>query len=861
MGGHPPQPTRLTLRRLINALHTNIHTPTRLLRALAAIAILFFTALAPAPPPANYYQTITSQTGSALKLELRAIISGQRGYTVKALSYDGARDALLNSVDNVGSGQVRMLYTNDTRPTSQWATTFNREHTWPQSFGAGSSPKVSDMHHLFLCDSGINSSRGNDVYGFVTGGTNSPNFTGNPNDQNSFKSGVWQASINHRGDVARAILYMETRYSDFSLINRGQTLGSNQMGFLDDLLQWSSLDPVDTFEQQRNDRVFAFQNNRNPYIDNPAWVSLVYGGQAAGAPNMTNLTRTPPAPSIGQTVSVSVTATDSDGIASVQLFWRVGNSGAFTTITMNPVGGGVYTSATSIPAQVEGTLVQYYTRATDTLANSATLPVSGAAGPDSYVVIGDLPVLSQLTTSPSSISSIDTVHIRADVTDDDGNSAANLTVSAFWRVAGSAVYTSIPMSVTTGTTWQTNTPIPAQTANTTIEYYVRATDLGAATATIPAGGAAEPASYFVEPVDPFIQITSPGMVAGKIMVTEFAHSTVDAFTEFLEIVNVSEQGYILDNVMISDDGVGATSEGFILFPVGATIEPGGIIVVFNRDNPAQSFIDTIPPISNRNDAAVQVFVTGGTGSYTFNGSPVPLMVTIGGAGNQPQLSTGDNLELVYTSDRSTEAFTAADVIDGVGWGAIGTANTTVGWGPNVTTSGTTTANNVVIGSNDGAFRNSPTDTDTKNDWTAYSGVNPYTPGLLPPSFEIPKPALTLASPDFNGGTSTLTVTEGGNATLSVSLASNPGKTVSLSVSRTGGTANAADFNVTAGGNLTFTTANFATPQSVVFEKTADPDTTADSATFEFTGSFVQPRTITVLESETTQLTPTLWFLE
>jgi hypothetical protein len=95
----------------------------------------------PAAAPVDYYQTINSQTGEALKLELRAIISGQRGYPVSALSYDGARDKLLESVDNVGGGLVRMMYTNDLRPTGQWNVTINRVHCWPQSFGAGASPQ------------------------------------------------------------------------------------------------------------------------------------------------------------------------------------------------------------------------------------------------------------------------------------------------------------------------------------------------------------------------------------------------------------------------------------------------------------------------------------------------------------------------------------------------------------------------------------------------------------------------------------------------------------------------------------------------------------------------------------------------
>ncbi len=833
---------------------------TRIIRSFPALAVAVIAGsfgLASATPPADYYQTISGQTGLALKTELRAIISGDRGYTVNTYSYDAARDMLLGSVDNVGGGQVRMLYTNDTRPTSEWAISINREHTWPQSYGASASPKVSDMHHLFLCDDGINSSRGNDLYGYVTGGTASPNFTGLPADQNYYKSGVWQVSPRHRGDVARGILYMDTRYSDFSLISRGQSLGPKQMGYLDDLLAWNAEDPVDSFEQQRNDRVFAFQNNRNPYIDNNAWVALVYGGAGGNDPVMANLVRTPADPDTAQTVSVSVDATDPDGISSVQLLWRVGTSGGFTTINMPLASGTTYTTTTSIPAQSEGTLVQYYARATDTLSNSAFLPVSGAAGPDSYTVRGDAPVLTNLATIPSTVSAISTAHLVADVIDDDGNSAPNLTVTAHWRVAGSPSYTAIPMSLGSGTTWQTNTPIPAQPVDTIVEYYVQATDAGAASATIPPSGATNPASYLVEEVAPFIQVPSAPFAAGKLMITEFAHSVnALATTEFVELVNISDQGFILDNVMITDDNVGATTESYIKFPTGSTIEPGGIIVVFNRAAPDQAYIDTIPVVSNRNNAAVQVFVL--DGGRTFNGTATPAMVR--GDAGEPSLSNSDNIELVYidpTDGDSEEIYHDDDVIDGVGWGSINTANTTVGWGPSVTTSGTDGTNNVTLSGADGATRNSPADTDSKNDWTAYSGANPYTPGLLPITFEIPEPSITLSGAAFNSGV--LTINEGSSATLDVSLGSNPGHTVNLSIVQTSGTERKDDFQILSGASLTFTTANYSTPQQVVIQKLTDVNPTVDTAEYSITGADVQSGTFSVQETENASGI-TMWIL-
>ena len=47
-------------------------------------------------------------------------------------------------------------------------------------------------------------------------------------------------------------------------------------GILSVLLEWHEQDPVDQLEQDRNDIVFGFQENRNPFIDHPEWVACLF---------------------------------------------------------------------------------------------------------------------------------------------------------------------------------------------------------------------------------------------------------------------------------------------------------------------------------------------------------------------------------------------------------------------------------------------------------------------------------------------------------------------------------------------------------------------------------------------------------
>jgi len=43
------------------------------------------------------------------------------------------------------------------------------------------------------------------------------------------------------------------------------------------LLRWHILDPVDEWEVERNESIYQIQGNRNPFIDHPEWVALIWG--------------------------------------------------------------------------------------------------------------------------------------------------------------------------------------------------------------------------------------------------------------------------------------------------------------------------------------------------------------------------------------------------------------------------------------------------------------------------------------------------------------------------------------------------------------------------------------------------------
>jgi endonuclease I len=96
---------------------------------------------------------------------------------------------------------------------------------------------------------------------------------------------VWQPRDEVKGDVARMIFYMTIRYEgengepDLEVIDYIPDDNYTKEPIhakLSALLRWHFKDPVDDFERNRNDVVYSYQKNRNPFIDHPEWAQLIW---------------------------------------------------------------------------------------------------------------------------------------------------------------------------------------------------------------------------------------------------------------------------------------------------------------------------------------------------------------------------------------------------------------------------------------------------------------------------------------------------------------------------------------------------------------------------------------------------------
>ena len=72
--------------------------------------------------------------------------------------------------------------------------------------------------------------------------------------------------------------FMAVRYNGLDLVN-GNPVDSTvgQMGDLVTLLSWNTSDPADDFEMNRNNVIYNWQMNRNPFIDYLLLVDYIFG--------------------------------------------------------------------------------------------------------------------------------------------------------------------------------------------------------------------------------------------------------------------------------------------------------------------------------------------------------------------------------------------------------------------------------------------------------------------------------------------------------------------------------------------------------------------------------------------------------
>lgn len=218
----------------------------------------------------SYYSEISDDmTGEALESALNDLINNS-----VSVDYDDLDDYYIYT-DSYDNGEVIAYYTGDSTEYTYngFSGSINREHVWPQSrFNLGTSLVTSPYADLFMvrpASASLNSSRNDSYFDYV----DSPPFYDAYG--NVWSGDVFEPSDAFKGDVARSLFYVATRYG-YDLAD-GTTFGSYQMGNLSTLIEWHLMYPVNDLELERQETVESIQGNRNPYIDDASYVCKVFG--------------------------------------------------------------------------------------------------------------------------------------------------------------------------------------------------------------------------------------------------------------------------------------------------------------------------------------------------------------------------------------------------------------------------------------------------------------------------------------------------------------------------------------------------------------------------------------------------------
>jgi endonuclease I len=206
------------------------------------------------------------------------------------LNYGHTDEALqVSDANPEDSTAVILIYSRRSEPGENFGETtgWNREHLWPNSYGIDDRlPAHSDLHNLRPADWNVNSARGNKVYDdsdLEDRNYGSPAHTEAPLTSKDTDS--WEQPDEVKGDIARAMFYMDVRFEggdsgepDLILTDDLASIESTAsfMGKVSTLLAWHFADPVNDGERERNDRVESIQGNRNPFVDVPEFVQLIY---------------------------------------------------------------------------------------------------------------------------------------------------------------------------------------------------------------------------------------------------------------------------------------------------------------------------------------------------------------------------------------------------------------------------------------------------------------------------------------------------------------------------------------------------------------------------------------------------------
>ncbi len=285
--------------------------------------------------PQGYYDAAIGLSNAALKDALHQTIHGGYRYTYGTNSYQ-YKDSVA-SIDSIAPDGSYIFHKGDTlwhkgdiRSLGTWygfiqtdrlsngcvwdmysstmhyfpkpgesAAGLNIEHCLPKSWWGGSENEAyTDLYLLNPADQVANNNKSNYPPGILADTAKFNNGMFFMGKDTTWGGYAFTVCDEYKGDFARTYFYVATAYQHLDW-------ATNYKAYIDTksyltltpyltnvLLQWHRADPVSQKEIDRLDAISTIQHNRNPFIEYPDLVEMIWGDRQGEAFNPTTLVRT-----------------------------------------------------------------------------------------------------------------------------------------------------------------------------------------------------------------------------------------------------------------------------------------------------------------------------------------------------------------------------------------------------------------------------------------------------------------------------------------------------------------------------------------------------------------------------------------
>jgi endonuclease I len=444
---------------------------------LAVALLVSFSISISAQIPPNYYNNAQGLTGVELKSALYNII---KNHTV--LSYADLWSAFYHT-DRKPNGKVWDMYSDKPGQTPPYEYTFysdqcgnyggegdcyNREHSMPKSWYNDATPMYTDLFHLVPTDGYVNGMRSNYPFGEV-GTANWTSLNGSKRGNSNFPgyTGIVFEPIDaYKGDFARAYFYMVTRYHNIVANWNSDMLNHTSYPAFTEwakelLIKWHNEDPVSQKEIDRNNVIYSsYQGNRNPFVDYPEFVDLIWGD----AELTLSFTSVPGLLVYEDNLYNYNAVAQLNSIAKYDITLTAEQKPLWLNFSMTGNGAGTLTGTPSNADIGEHDVILKATYQSQTVYQNFTIEVLAVIEDNNPPIIGDISI------DPEFPYDFESVSVFAEITDPEND---NLYADLKWGLVSDNLINTIEMTESESIFSAT---IPANESGTTVYFKIIATD-------------------------------------------------------------------------------------------------------------------------------------------------------------------------------------------------------------------------------------------------------------------------------------------------------------------------------------------------------------------------------------------------